>query len=205
VRVRRALLIGGGILVVLAIASQLAVPPLAERQIENRLTDGGGSASAHVSAFPAARLLFDDGDDITVSGSDLSLEIGQETDVMGRLDGFDSVDVRLSDSLAGPFRLRECDLARPDSGADYSFNCRGSTTPGDLAGFGADQLGLIGGPLLDLFTGQALGHRPIPFDLRMGFQSDDGRIVVVSGGGTVAGYPAGPLAELITATIVVRL
>jgi hypothetical protein len=29
--------------------------------------------------------------------------------------------------------------------------------------------------------------------------------VVVSGGGTVAGYPTGPLAELITAAIAVQL
>jgi hypothetical protein len=39
----------------------------------------------------------------------------------------------------------------------------------------------------------------------MGLQSDDGRIVVVSGGGTVAGIPTGPLAELITSAIVIQL
>jgi hypothetical protein len=36
-------------------------------------------------------------------------------------------------------------------------------------------------------------------------ESDDGRIRVTEGGGTVAGVATGPLAELITAAIVVRL
>ena len=39
----------------------------------------------------------------------------------------------------------------------------------------------------------------------MGLSSDDGRITVVSGTGTVAGLPTGPLAELITSLVVVRL
>ena len=39
----------------------------------------------------------------------------------------------------------------------------------------------------------------------MELRSDGGRVVVVSGGGTVAGFPTGPLAELITSAIVVRL
>jgi hypothetical protein len=203
--VRRALLIAAGVLVTLAVASQVALPPLAERRIEDRLTDGGGSAEASVSAFPAASLLFGDGDGLSVHGSDLRLEIGQETDVMGKLDGFDRVAVSLENSLAGPFHLRSCDLDRPDPGSTYAFDCSGITTPGALADFGASQLGLVGGPLLGFFTGQALGRGPIPFDLHMGFRSDGGRIVVVSGGGTVAGYPAGPLAELITAAIVVHL
>jgi hypothetical protein len=54
-------------------------------------------------------------------------------------------------------------------------------------------------------TRQAVGNRPIPIDLRMALRSDGGRAVVVSGGGTVAGIPTGPLAELITAAISVRL
>ncbi len=39
----------------------------------------------------------------------------------------------------------------------------------------------------------------------MEMESDDGGIRVVSGSGTVAGYPTGPLAQLITAAIVARL
>ena len=39
----------------------------------------------------------------------------------------------------------------------------------------------------------------------MELTSDDGRVRVVSGGGTVAGVPTGPLAELLTSAIVVQL
>ena len=39
----------------------------------------------------------------------------------------------------------------------------------------------------------------------MELTSDDGRITVTSGGGSVAGFPTGPLAELITRAIVVQL
>jgi hypothetical protein len=39
----------------------------------------------------------------------------------------------------------------------------------------------------------------------MELESDGGRVRVVSGGATVAGVPTGPLAELITSMIVVRL
>ncbi len=39
----------------------------------------------------------------------------------------------------------------------------------------------------------------------MELTSADGRLDVVSGGGTVAGIPTGPLAQLITSAIVVRI
>jgi hypothetical protein len=43
------------------VASQLLVPGLAERGVEDRLTEDGSTASVSLSAFPAVRLLFDDG------------------------------------------------------------------------------------------------------------------------------------------------
>jgi hypothetical protein len=39
----------------------------------------------------------------------------------------------------------------------------------------------------------------------MQLTSDGGRIQVLSGGGTLAGFPTGPLAELLTSAIVVQL
>jgi hypothetical protein len=39
----------------------------------------------------------------------------------------------------------------------------------------------------------------------MEMTSEDGRVQVTGGGGEVAGVPTGPLAELITAAIVVRI
>jgi hypothetical protein len=194
------------VLLVLVGASQALIPPLAEHRIEGRLTSGGGSAHVSLEAMPAARLLFGAGERISVSGSGLDLRLQQQTDVLGKLDGFDHVDVRLTDFRAGPFSVASFELSRSGSSAPYELVSSSRTRPGDLAEFGASQFGLPGGPLLRYFAGQALGgNRPIPIRLDMSLRSDDGRIVVVSGGGTVAGFPTGPLAQLITSAIVIQL
>jgi hypothetical protein len=204
--VSRWLVIGAIVLVAILGASQVLIPPLAEHRIEDRLTSGGGSADVSLQAVPAARLLFGDGKRISVSGDGLALRLQQQTGVLDKLDGFDDVDVHLTDFRAGPFSIASFDLTRTGSGAPYALVLRGRTTPGGLAQYGASEFGLPGGSLLRFLAGQALGgNPPIPIALDMGLQSDGGRIVVVSGGGTVAGIPTGPLAELITSAIVVQL
>ncbi len=81
-------LVAGGLLVFLAVASQILVPSLGERKIEERLTEGGGSAEVTLGAFPAARLLFSDGERFEVSARDLDLELDRREQVFERLDGF---------------------------------------------------------------------------------------------------------------------
>ena len=202
----RWLLIAALVLVALFGVSQLVIPSVAEHRIEDRLTDGGGTADVSLQAFPAARLLFGEGTKLSVSGSGLDLGLQQQSNVFDKLDGFDRVEVSLKQFHAGPFAVASFDLTRPAPSAPYHLVSSTRTTPGDLAQYGASRLGLPGGPLLRFFTQQALGgSRPIPIDLDMELRSDGGRVVVVSGGGTVAGYPTGPLAELITSTIAVRL
>lgn len=197
-----ALAVGAG----LAIASQLAIPPLAENRIEGRLTDRGGAAEVSLEAFPAARLLFGDGEELSVNGSGLDLPLEQEANVFESLDGFDRVDVSLTDFRAGPFAVADFDLTRTAPSAPYDLVSSSQTTFGALAEYGASQLGLLGGPLLRLFADEAPGgKRPIPIDLDMELRSHGGRLVVVSGGSTIAGIPTGPLAQLITAAVVVRL
>ena len=194
------------VLLALAGVTQLVIPPIAEKRIEDRLTEGGGTADVSVHAFPAARLLFGDGSKLSVTGSGLDLGLQPNGNVFEKLDGFDTVDVELSDFAAGPFAVASFDLERPSDSAPYHLASSSHTTPGALAGYGAAQLGLPGAPLLRFFGDQALGSdRRIPIKLDMELRSDGGRVVVVSGGGTVAGYPTGPLAELITSTIAVRL
>jgi hypothetical protein len=202
------MLIGIAILVlaVAAIAAQLVVPGIGERQIEDRLTENGGSADVVLSATPAARLLLGDGDRIEVRGSDLALDlVTDDPQVFDRLDGFDEVEVDLVDFRAGPFVVGSFQLTREGQGP-YSLRSTSATTAADLVDYGAGALGLAGGPLLRFFAGRApLGARPIPLSVDMEMESDDGRIRVVSGSGTVAGYPTGPLAQFITAAILVRL
>jgi hypothetical protein len=193
------------VLAVLFAVSQLVIPSVVEHRIEARLTDGGGSANVSVSGFPAARLLFGDGKRITITGDGLDLGLEQRTDVFGKLDGFDQVDVALHHFRAGPFSVASFKLTRPGPAAPYHLVSHSRTTPGAIASYGAARLGIPGGPLLGFFTRDTLGNRPIPIVLDMGLESDGGRVVVVSGGGTVAGYPTGPFAELITSAISVQL
>jgi hypothetical protein len=189
------------------LAGQLLSPELGERGIESRLTEGGGSAEVSLSALPALRLLFEDGDRLAVDASDLELEVEERTDVLGRLDGFDAVDVSLTDSRTGPFELESFNLSR--DGADpYRLVSSGRTSAQALAEYGFDSLGLPGGGLADMFLDRVLGEQgddEVPVELDMELTSDEGRLRVISGGGTIAGYDTGPLAELVTTAIVVRL
>ena len=60
----------------------------------------------------ALRLLFGDGSKITVTGSGLDLGIEQRTDVLGKLDGFDQVNVSLDHG-------RGCFSVLDDQGAEF--------------------------------------------------------------------------------------
>lgn len=185
--------------------AQLGVPPFVESRIENRLTEGGGTAEASVDAFPAPLLLVGDGDSIEVTGSDLDLEVSTEEGVFDRLDGFDRVDVDLRDFRAGPFEVESFGLSR-DGSDTYSLQSTSTTTGTELLQYGAAELGVPGSSLIPLITGdQPEANAPLPVELDMELESEDGRILVTEGGGEIAGYPTGPLAELITSAIVVQL
>jgi hypothetical protein len=202
---RKAVLIALAVLVVLAVGSQFVIPPLAERRVEDRLTDRGGTATASISAFPAARLLFGDGDRISVNGTGLNLPLEEQADALDRLDGFDEVDVSLRDFRAGPFAVRSFELVRTGPSASYEVTSSSRATPSAIASYGASRLGIPGGSLLGPLADLALGgNRTVPIEVDMRFRSDGGRVVVESGGVSVAGISTGPLAELITEVIVVR-
>jgi hypothetical protein len=205
---RRELLLGAiAILVLLAVASQLALPRIAADRVADRLTVGGGEAHASVSAFPAVRLLFGHGDRLDVSGHGLSLPASGEGG-LGRLNGFGSVSISLADTKVGPVTLRNFELTR-DGSDPYRLRSTADTTLAGLASFGGSQVGgALGGLALRFGATATLGaaaHRPIPVRLDVQLTDEGGRAVVVGGSGSVAGIPTGPLAELITAAIAVRL
>ena len=202
---RRLVIIAAVLLALLGI-SQLVIPPIVEHHIEGRLTAAGGNADVSVAAFPAVRLLFGDGSSINVDASGLDLTPqGTRSAVFSSLDDYDSVSVDIRDFRAGPFRLARFDLTRPGTSAQYHLVAGGSTSAADIASYGASRLGLPGGPLAGYLSNQLLPNDPIPIRLDMGLESQDGRIVVTSGTGSVAGVPTGPLAELITSLVAVRI
>jgi hypothetical protein len=192
------------VVVVALVASQLLVPGIAERQTEDRLEAGGGTASVSLSAFPALRLFFDDGSRFEARGSGLDVDLNQRVDVLSRLDGFSEVDVLLDDLIAGPLEVSSFQLTR-DGSDPYRLVSSARASPAELVDLGADALGLPGGELFGGLAGQALGDAPVPIELDMELASGDDGIEVTSGAGTVAGIPTGPIGELITAAIVSRL
>jgi hypothetical protein len=196
------------VLAVLAVASQFAVPPLMEHHLAGQLTAGGGTADVELSAFPAIRLAFGHGDRIEIRGRDLHLPTSSEqAGNLDQLDHYDHVDVRLRDSRIGPVAARNL-VIRRDGSFPYRVRASGHTTVAHLANVGAGKLGLLEGAALRIGTHQALGARanePIPVHLHMSLSDQSGRLVVVGGSGSVAGVKAGPLAELITSAVAVRL
>ncbi len=198
-------LIAAGVVLFLFVAAQILIPSLGERRIESRLTENGGSADVTLGAFPAGRLLFSDGERFEVTAHDLDLDLDRREQVFDHLDGFTIVDVSIADSKAGPFDLADFELQRDGEGP-YTLTTTARTSPSALVDYGVEGLQLPGGDLASMAL-QLFGidtDFEIPLDLDMQLTSDDGRIQVVSGGGTVAGVPTGPLAELLTTAIVVQ-
>lgn len=199
-------LIVAGVVVFVLVASQVLLPPLGERRVEDRLTEGGGSAEVTLGSVPALRLLFGDGERLEVSGRDLALDLGRDQDVFERLDGFSIVEISIVDSSAGPFALESFELSRNGAGS-YHLVSSASTTAAGLADAGLESVQLPAESMLDVIVGELLGadDEPIPIELDMQLASEDGRVRVVSGGGEIAGVPTGPLAEILSSAIVVRI
>jgi hypothetical protein len=205
---RRALLIAAAAIVLLLIASQLFVPPYLEHRAEKRLTEKGGHADVTIDAFPALRLLWNDGHRIKVRGDGLHVALlgaggGQ---VFGELDRFDQADVQLSRMSAGPFAVRHVSLKRNGSDKPYTMVLSASVTAQALSSYAGDQ---IGGPLGGLVGRLAGGvvpfsGEPIPVEVDAQIRSRDGRPELQAVDGSIAGLPAGPLAAALAAAIAGR-
>jgi hypothetical protein len=175
---------------VLAVAGQFVAPRIASREVEKRLTKQGGTAHASVHAFPWPRLLFTEGDSVKVKASGIGLPLVSPTKpVLKELDGFDTVDVEITSSTAGPVRIDE--LALKKTTGPYQAQITGSVSPSDVTAF---------------LTGFSLpfGNEPVPIDVDATIRSDGGRPHTVAAHGTVAGLPAGPLVEALAQALAGR-
>lgn len=189
----------------LLVLTQLFLPGIGEGAIEDRLTENGGVADVSLSAVPAARLLWGDGDRLAIDGTGLGLELDTAEDPFDDLDRFGKVEIVLHDSTAGPFEVDSFILTR-DGDEPYSLVSDSTASVSDMARFGIERAELPGAGVVGAILGLAgVGGVTVPVELDMKLASDGGRIRVIEGGGTVAGFPTGPLAELITTAIVVRL
>ncbi len=196
---------------VAAVAVQHGLPRLAERRIASRLTESGGSASVRVEATPALRLLGNRGDRLVVRGADLTIGLGDGgrggSSGLHALDGFDEVDVELVDLRAGPFEVAAFVLVRRPGGP-YAMAAEGTVSGAGLAGFGESWLrrAVPGGAIIGAVAGGApIGSRRIPVAIEVELHSEAEGLRVGSGGGRIAGYPAGPIATVIAGAVARRL
>ena len=192
-------------IVLLLVVTQLVLPGLGEGAIEDRLTENGGVADVSLSALPAARLLWGDGDEIGIQASGLDLDLDTQPEVFDDLDRFDDVKIAMAGSQAGPIELDSFALTR-EGDEPYALAIRGSTSPTELAEFVAADSDLPGaGVIAGVIDAAGVGTLDLPLEIDMRLESDSGRVHVIEGDGEIAGIPTGPLATWITNAIVVRL
>jgi hypothetical protein len=198
--------------VVLAGVTQLVIPGFVERKVESSLEErsDGGEAVVDVKAFPAVRLLWGSGDRMEIRGRGLAIDIAQRTDdPLGRLDGFDEVDIDLTDLTAGPVDVQAFSLVKNEDDTSYYLRMEAETTPLALAESVGGQLGgdlgsLIAGAGADALLGD--GEVDVPIDVEgQVSRGDGGALDADAVQASVAGVPAGPFAEAIVQAVLERL
>jgi hypothetical protein len=195
-------------LLILLTAIQLALPPIVAKRVEHELTKHGGHARVHLSALPAPRLLFKEGDSLKVRATGLVTAPADPNSkgTLADLDGFDRVDIQVIGLHAGPLTISRLTLERPTADQPYAAKVQATVTGTDLATYAGSQ---IGGGLGGFLGGLASSAMPgagaeIPIDVAATLVSDQGRIQATSVSGSVAGVPAGPFVEALAAALAGR-
>jgi hypothetical protein len=194
---RMAILALAALVALLALAVQLGLPRLIERKAEQRLTENGGHARVHLSAFPVTKLLGRRGDSLVVKASGLVAARGEGGTGGGleQLDGFTSVDIQVIGVRLGPLTISRFHLHREVLGDPYRATVQATVTPEDLARYAG---GRLGGFLTAALVGAST---EIPLDVEATLESEG----VTAVKGSVAGFPAGPFVEALVAGLASRL
>ncbi len=199
-------------IVVLGGVTQLVIPGFVERHIESNLEEegGGGEAVVDAKAFPAVRLLWGSGDKLEIRGRGLTVDIDRRTDdPLGKLDGFDEVDIDFTDLTSGPVDVQSFSLVKAEGDDSYTLRIEAETTPVSLA---ESVGGELGGELGSLIAGTAASALPgggeidVPVDMAGEVnRTSDGGVDADAVEASVAGIPAGPFAEAMVQSVLERL
>lgn len=184
--------------------TQVIIPNVAENKIQDRLTQDSGTADVHVSAIPALRLLFGDGDKLTVDARRIEIPVTAGKVSFKDLDKFDEVDITLLDSTVGPVEARRIELNRGEGEDVYTFTFRGNTSPAQLADFVLSALPAGLRSIAEAIAGRP-GGGDIPVRMNATLRSDNGQARLVRGSGDIAGIPLGPFALGIASAVINRL
>lgn len=194
--------------VALLVLAQLLLPAYLEERVAGRLTEEGGSAQVSLSAFPALRLVAGEGERLEVRGRGLRFVPARGEQVLGRLDGFDEVSLEVDDLSAGPVDASRFTLGRSRSDEPYRVSLKGRISPREAIKVIGSQAGGALGAIAGDLAGDALpggGDVELPLTLDAELTSRGGRAEVVRTDATVAGLPAGPIAELVVSAVVADL
>jgi len=195
-------------LFILLVAIQLVLPAIVEHRVTKELTKHGGHARVHLSALPAPRLLFKEGDSLKVRATGIVTPPASANGNGGLsdLDGFDTVDIQVIGLHAGPLTISRLTLQRAAADRPYTATVQATVTGAALASYAGSQLGGGLGGFLGGLAGTAMpgSSTAIPVDLTATLESDGGRINATSVEGSVAGVPAGPFVEALAAAIAGR-
>jgi hypothetical protein len=195
---RRILMIGIGVLILLLVLSQVFLPLFLENRVSDRLTKNGGSADVTLKALPALTLLGDSGSEAKVRGHGLTLDLnGGGAKPLDKLDGFGKVDVDITSSTAGPFHVSDMTLKRGSRDDPYQTSLDATVTGRELATYAGGQVAGGFGDFLGRLAAGAVpfSNIPIPVTVDATVASDGGEARVVAVNGSIAGLPAGPLLE----------
>jgi hypothetical protein len=198
--------------VVLGAVTQLVIPGFVERKIESNLEErsDGGEAVADVKAFPAVRLLWGSGDRLEVRGRGLEIDIEQRTDdPLGQIDGFDEVDIDLTDLTAGPVDVQAFSLVKNEDDTSYYLRMDAETTPTSLAEsvggtLGGDIGSAIAGAASEALLGDGAVDVPISVEAQVS-RGNGGQLDVDAAQASVGGVPTGPFAEAMVQAVLENL
>jgi len=198
--------------VVLGAVTQLVIPGFVERKIESNLEErsDGGEAVADVKAFPAVRLLWGSGDKLEVRGRGLEIDLAQRTDdPLGQIDGFDEVDIDLTDLTAGPVDVQAFSLVKNADDTSYYLRMDAETTPTSLAEsvggtLGGDLGSAIAGAASEALLGGGAVSVPVNVEAQVS-RGNGGTLDVDAAEASVAGVPTGPFAEAMVQAVLENL
>jgi hypothetical protein len=205
---RNAIITVAVLIAVLALGSQIAIPAYVSSQVEDRLTQNGGSAHVEIHATPAVKLIDGKGDRIEIHASDLRFDFPTESsEVFDHLDGFDEVDAELERVHTGPFEVERFVLHRAEGEDAYRMTMQARSTPEQLTDYAAERLGAPFNGFMGRFATGLLpwDNNPVPVSIDALVRSDEGRITVVRASGDVAGLPVDPIAERLAGAVANRL
>jgi hypothetical protein len=148
--------------------------------------------------------------ELEVRGRGLSIDIAERTDdPLGRLSGFDEVDIDLEDLTAGPVDVQAFSLVKNEDDTSYYLRMEAETTPVALAESVGGQLGGDIGSQIAAAGAEVLlggGEVDVPIDVEgQVSRADGGALDVDSVEASVAGVPAGPFAEAMVQAVLERL